>query len=278
VRRAIRSVPARMRGKARLSRLAASPFYRRAAVRIPDRFGNDVWCPSLKEPIAVALFADGVYEPDTIEKIVSCLPRAGTYLDIGANVGTIALAVAALRPDARVVCVEGLPEIAGLLRRNVEENARAGITVVEALAGTEDHVDVPFYVAPAAKFGMGSIGPQFGVKPIALHQRRLDDVLDELGIAQVQVVKVDIEGAEVRALRGLARRLSHAQAPTVIFEFADWAETRIAGQSSGDAQRFLTSLGYRIFRLDSHGRAGEALAAPLTQDAAMLVAVPPGRP
>jgi len=275
VRLAIRSVPSRMRGKARLSRLLASPFFGRDLVRIPDRFGNAVWCPSLKEPIAVALFADGVYEPDTIAKIVSSLPPNGTYVDVGANVGTVALAVSALRRDARIVCIEALPAIAALLRRNVQENARSNIAVVEALAGANDGVDTPFYAAPASSFGMGSIGPQFGVKPVALRQRRLDGVLDELGVGDVDVVKIDVEGAEVQALRGLAHRLAGAHPPTVVFEFADWAETRIEGQASGDAQRLLVSHGYRLCRLGTHGREPLPLGEPLTEGAAMLVALPP---
>jgi FkbM family methyltransferase len=274
VRRAIRRVPAHMRGKARLSRLLAGPFVGRSLVRIPDRFGNQVWCPSLKEPIAVALFADGAYEPDTIDRIVSSLPPEGAYLDVGANVGTLALAVAALRPDARIVCVEGLPEIAALLRRNVEDNRRSNVVVVEALAGADDDVEVPFYAAPSTSFGMGSIGPQFGVQPVRLRQRRLDSVLDELGIGHVDVVKVDIEGAEVQALRGLMRRLAGDRPPVVIFEFADWAETRIAGLCSGYAQRLLLAMGYRILRLGPGEHPGSPLAEPMTQGQAMLVALP----
>jgi hypothetical protein len=37
---------------------------------MPDRFGNTLCCPSLEEPMAVAIFANGVYETDTVAGIL----------------------------------------------------------------------------------------------------------------------------------------------------------------------------------------------------------------
>jgi hypothetical protein len=93
---------------------------------------------------------------------------------------------------------------------------------------------------------MGSIDPQFAPSDQELVQRPTDDILDELGIGHVHVVKLDIEGAEVSALHGLSRRLTSRYPPTLVFEFVDWAEARIPGQQPGDAQRFLLSLGRPI--------------------------------
>jgi FkbM family methyltransferase len=251
------------------------PFRDLQPIRIPDRFGNALWCPSLDEPIARSLFACGVYEPDTLAAILARLKRGGVYVDVGANVGALALPVAALRPDARVICIEADPHIAAVLRHNVAENARPNVTVIELLAGAETKSAVSFYRAPEHKFGMGSIGPQFSASPVALAQRPLDEVLDELGLETVDVVKLDIEGAELGALRGLARRLAASTAPIVILEFADWAEARISGQSPGDAQQFIMSHGYRLFRIAPDGTPATALQRPLTEGAAMVLAMSP---
>jgi FkbM family methyltransferase len=242
-------------------------------VSIPDRHGNRILCPSLREPIAAALFSDGTYEPATIDIVVSHLPRGGTFVDVGANIGTIALAIAALRPDARIICVEAAPPVASILRRNIELNRRANVTVVEALVGAEELASVPFYQAPESSFGMGSLGPQFHAAPTYIAQRRLDEILDSLGCDAIDVVKLDIEGAEAGALKGMSRHLAGARRPFVIFEFLDWAETRIAGQAAGDAQRFLRSLGYDLWRLDT--RTGlKPLADPIETGGAMICAVP----
>lgn len=277
VRRAIRAIPNSAPGKQRLARLALMPFRAARPIAIPDRYGNVVWSPSVNEPIATALFASGVYEQGTVDFILSALPESGVYVDVGANVGAIALPVAAQRPLCTVVCVEGDPAIAHFLKRNVRENQRGNVFVDECLAGPAFDPGVPFYRAPDDKFGMGSIGPQFGDDTVALVQRALDDVLDGLGIADVDVVKLDIEGAELGALRGLERRLASGNAPTIVLEFADWAESRIAAQRPGDAQRFLLDCGYRLYELRQGRGTSRELEQPLTSGAAMLVALPPCR-
>lgn len=126
---------------------------------------------------------------------------------------------------------------------------------------------------------MGSVGPQFGPSPLTLVQRPLDAVLDELAIDDVDVVKLDIEGAEFGALQGLWRRLTSPRPPAIVFEFADWAETRIDGQAAGSAQQFLLSLGYHLFRLARGGGPGERFERPVTAGSTRILALPsaPGR-
>jgi Methyltransferase FkbM domain len=195
-----------MPGKLRIARFALRRFRKMKTVRMPDRFGNTLCCPSLEESIALAIFANGVSETDTVAGIVSRLPRNGVYLDVGTNIGAIALAVARQRPDVRVICVE-------------------------------------------AEFGMGSVGPQFNRPPILLRQVALDELLDDMGIGDVDVIKLDVEGSELGVLQGLMRRLTASRFTKVLFEFCDWAEERVGGQQPGAAQASLHSLGYRHFDL-----------------------------
>ena len=173
----------------------------------------------------------------------------------------------------RIVCIEADPEIVPLLQRNVIENKRSNIAIVQCVAGPVIE-PVPFYRAPTDKFGMRSIGTQFGASPMMLRQPTLNEVLDELAIDDVDVVNLDIEGAEVDALQGLNRRLTSLRPPAIVFEFADWAETRIDGQAAGSAQQFLLSLDYRLFRLVRGGRPGERLERPVTVGSTMIMALP----
>jgi Methyltransferase FkbM domain len=152
----------------------------------------------------------------------------------------------------------------------VAENGRSNIRIVHCIAGPIDDPQISFYRAPAEKFGMGSIGPQFGAEPLTVTQRPLD----ELSIDDVDVMKLDIEGAEFGALQGLRRRLRSPRPPTLVFEFIDWAETRIAGQAAGSAQQFLLSLGYSLFRVARGGRSGERIERPITTGYAMILALP----
>jgi FkbM family methyltransferase len=275
--RVMRAVPDRLPGKTRLARAVLRPFLKSGITRIRDRFGNVLHVPSLEESISLHLFAFGVYEPSTLGAILHHLRPLGVFVDVGANVGALALPVAANRPDARIICIEADPEIVSLLKLNVTESGKSNIGIIHCLAGPIDEPQVSFYRAPMAKFGMGSIGPQFDASPLMLTQRPLDEVLDKLTIDDVDVVKLDIEGAEFGALQGLSRRLTSRRPPAIVFEFADWAETRVARQAAGSAQHFLLSLGYRLFRLVGGGRPGERFEHPLTLGSAMILALPSSR-
>lgn len=266
----LRAIPD-MRGKLRIARFALWSFRRMKSVRMPDRFGNMLCCPSLGEPIAVAIFANGVYEPDTIAGILSRIPMNGVYLDVGANIGAIALPVARQRSDIRVICIEADPGMATILRSNIADNALSNITVAECLAGSCSREAVRFYSAPPDRFGMGSVGPQFDRPPILVRQVALDELLDNMGIGDVDVIKLDVEGSELGVLQGLTRRLTASRFPKVLFEFCDWAEERIEGQQPGAAQAFLHSLGYRTFRLGHRGDAGAPVYRPLLTGSAMLL-------
>ncbi len=70
IRRTVRAVPDRLRGKTRLARAAIRTFSKGEAAVIPDRYGNSPHPPSLQEPISVALFAFGIYEADTLGAIL----------------------------------------------------------------------------------------------------------------------------------------------------------------------------------------------------------------
>jgi FkbM family methyltransferase len=211
VSRIMRALPDGMPGKSRLARLALRSFIADTNRSIRDKFGNDMLLPSLREPISLGIFASGAYEPDTLSAILAHLPASGVFLDVGANIGAIALPIAAQRPQANIVCVEADHQIASVLCQNALNNHRY-ITIVECVAGAESG-SVPFFPTPIDKFGMGSIGPQFATSCDVLQQRTLDDLLDELHIDHVDVAKLDIEGAEYGALCGLHRRLTSPSPP-----------------------------------------------------------------
>ena len=148
---------------------------------------------------------------------------------------------------------------------------------MSCVAGATDGQLVAFYRAPDHCFGMGSLGPQFGA-PTMLEQRSLDSILADLHVDHADVIKIDVEGAELNVLQGARQLLASERPPVIIFEFCDWAEARIHGQQPGDAQAFLLGNGYRLFYLEKGGRKGQELFAPMRHGFSMLLAVPPHTP
>jgi FkbM family methyltransferase len=269
----LRLIPDQMPGKTRLGRMLLHPFQSRAPATLKDRAGCTYVMPSYAEPMALDMFTFGAYERDTQNAILNFLPEKGTFIDVGANIGTLAIPIAKARPEASVICIEADPNIHRFLRQNLSRNGCEHVKVISCVAGPDDGHSVPFYRAPEDRFGMGSLGPQFGRPPMLLKQRSLDAVLDGLDIQRIDVVKIDVEGAELGVLRGAQRLLASKRPPIIVFEFADWAETRITGQHAGDAQGFLLAQGYRLFRL-KRGRKAEELFAPERNGSAMLLGLP----
>jgi FkbM family methyltransferase len=195
-------------------------------------------------------------------------------VDVGANVGVVSIPIAKVRPLASLLCLEADSRIHNILQENVRRNGCTGITSICCLVGAADGHDVDFFRAPDEKFGMGSVGPQFGVEPVRVAQRSLDSLISELGMPAIDMLKLDIEGAELGALQGAQRLLNSEKPPVIVFEFVDWAEARLPHQIPGDAQEFLLSHGYELHRLGPGGKTGERISKPLREGAAMLVAVP----
>ena len=117
-------------------------------------------------------------------------------VDLGAHVGTFALAAAA--GGRRVVAVEASAANAALLRASVRANHLFDLRVVTAAAG-----DAPGTVgfSPDGLRGRVVTPTEGGVAPEAVPVVTVDELLAELGFVAAAFVKIDVEGSEVAAVR-----------------------------------------------------------------------------
>jgi len=279
--RVLRNVPSTLPGKTQVAK-----FFLRRSLHTEDvvlETGDTTrfMVPHLAEPIAFHLLIDGSYERETRSFILQRLTEGDAFVDVGANIGVFTVS-AALKVGAqgRVLAIEASPRVFPYLERNVQLNTLDNVTVANCAASDGTEEDVSFYEAPANKFGMGSLAPQFSVKPTAVKTRTLDDLVREHGIERVAVLKVDVEGHEAGVFRGAERLLRGPHSPAIAFEFCDWAENRFGESHPGAAQAFLMSLGYKIWRLSDLAKgSARPLSEPLTSGSAMLAALRdvPGR-
>ena len=173
-------------------------------------------------------------------------------LDVGCHLGSVLATMQRLAPDGRHVGVEATPQKAKRLTAKFKD-----ATILPYAAG-ETPGEVTFYVRARAT-GYNGLAETQGSSPVTVPMRRLDDVLPD-GFAP-GFVKIDVEGAELPALRGMSRTLSRER-PVVLFECAV-ARPLEGGGYEGDALfAYLTGeLDYDVFGpLDLlHGRAPVAL-------------------
>ena len=190
-------------------------------------------------------------EPTVLKFIRDTLKPGDVFVDAGANVGVYSVAAAKLVGNrGHVIAVEMMPDTAARLRKHLAFNAAEQVHVVER-ALSDDADQVLIARVPEGRFGQASIASarvnDAGLRSLSVTTTTLARLLD--GIARVALMKMDIEGAELQALRGAGALIRRVEA--VIFE--SWAD------SCGVAE-YLLSMGYDVRRLD--GRNWVAVRCP----------------
>lgn len=131
-------------------------------------------------------------------------------MDVGAHVGTFG-DEALRRGAAKVIMIEPDPGNGECIRRNFAKEIAAG-KVLLIPAGAWDKEGSLEFTTGVANSGTGSfvVAEEIGSK-IKVRVRPIDAMLAEFGIAKVDFVKMDIEGAERQALRGAAQMLARSK-------------------------------------------------------------------
>jgi FkbM family methyltransferase len=217
--------------------LATALRLRRVRLPIP---GPAVLDLPMGEHLTTAIARGGCYEKTSLELVLSLCRTADCFVDVGAQFGQYTLAVSAvLPPQGRVVAVEPNPVNYLGLCRNLELNARSNVLPVLAAAGEQNGL-LRLEPAPAGNTGKTTTRPDVRCGSMIVPSYRLSDLLRQLNIDYVDVVKMDVEGFEPAVLRGL---LDSSLPPPrhIIFEFIPQVFP-----SGLEAMRLLDDAGYRI--------------------------------
>lgn len=151
--------------------------------------------------------------------LTSAHSNHGIFLDIGANTGQHSLFMS---PHAKQIhAFEPWEPVLKKLRRNIEINRLSHVVVHPFGLGNENSKQT-FYRPPDSNLGMGSFVKEFAAEnrpEDTLEIRVGDEVLEKAGVTAVSLIKMDIEGFEKLALKGLARTLGKYR-PIVEFELS----------------------------------------------------------
>jgi FkbM family methyltransferase len=208
-------------------------------------------------------FLTGGYEPDTVRFLLRLHLRTGSsgyLLDVGANIGLLAIPFALLAQGGglpRVVAVEAAPDNASRLRENVALNAlEAAIRVIGVALGDRQKtvaIQVEGDLDAGAGTGTANILPDGSMFPCVRQPLSLM-TLDGLYASRIvppgcAVAKIDTDGYDLKVLRG-AQAFLAAERPIVFGEFAahclGWH-----GESLQDVIEFASVCDYRVWRKDT---------------------------
>lgn len=211
--------------------------------RVTTRYGR-LYIVRNDTVIGRSLKLYGEWAEDEIDSYAALLSDGGTILDVGANIGTHAIALASRLPSSKVVAFEPQPLAFALLVAN-SLAARTANVYPRNLGCAEGegliHV-VPDYTDVEWNIGGFSLQScrkdELGVLPVALV------ALDDLVFRQrVQFIKIDVEGMEGSVLAG-ATRLIKRDRPIIYFEVLEIQRLR-------GPRDLLCDLGYDLRWLQS---------------------------
>ncbi len=158
----------------------------------------------------------GTYEPHTRKWFSALLAPGNVVYDVGANVGFFTLLASRIvGQEGAVVAFEPLPANVQALRRHVELNRAGNVTIVEA-AVSDRRGRARFDTArnPA----MGGLATNGALE---VETGRLDEFVSERSLPKPDLMKIDVEGAEVRVLQGAIRCIEEAR-PAIVLSAHGW--------------------------------------------------------
>lgn len=166
-----------------------------------------------------------------------------TVIDVGANIGYNTIhAARRVGPQGRVVALEPTPDTLAVLRRNIAASGLANVVIepvaAGSVAGTRE-----FFVR-GRESAVNSLFPDSRYARVTSVLRVPVMPLDELVDGAADVVKIDVEGAEIEVLEGMSRIL-RTPATAVIVEW-DPQLQQLAGHSADALPRWLLERGWRL--------------------------------
>jgi len=206
----------------------------------------------IRELVQETILSEGIWEPKTTRYLCDSLSPGQVFLDIGANAGYFSLLASRLVGESgKVLAVEPNPVMAEQLRRNVERSILSNIAITEAACS--DSVEVrELYVGNPYNTGNSSLSREnlAWTKSVRVKCTTADLLLERYHLQRVDLVKIDVEGAELQVLQGMPNVLERLR-PKIIIELVPSLLKGFSTEVSAVTE-YLAAFHYRILSLEEH--------------------------
>ncbi|MGF1521522.1 MAG: FkbM family methyltransferase [Leptolyngbyaceae cyanobacterium] len=198
---------------------------------------------------AHANYIAGTYERPIQNILEDCLQPGAVFYDIGASLGFFTLIAAKLvESSGHVYAFEPVPENAAKIQRHAKLNGFAQVTVLAtAVTDTNGRGELllAHHAGGATLATVGTPPDYKGHLDVSLAS--IDHLIANQQLRPPTVVKVDVEGAEINVLRGMAQTLA-AHKPVLIYEIDDGDRTAFQHKNA-IVETFIRQNGYQILPL-----------------------------
>lgn len=195
----------------------------------------------------------GEYERSMADTLKVYLKTGCVFMDVGANEGYFTvLGAKYVGSTGRVFAVEPQQRLISVIQENLALNEFTGVTVSNVALSDENNTS-ELYLSPATNSGASGLSEpssHYRAQKQEVTVKRLETLLDELGLERVDVMKMDIEGFEYEAILGSQEVFKQKRIKALAIEMHD-DRIRRRGKDPTQVIRFLESAGYR--RETPHG-------------------------
>jgi FkbM family methyltransferase len=205
----------------------------------------------------------GAHEAGLLAVLKRRLPaRKGAFLDVGVNIGQTLYKMLSVDPTREYFGFEPLLSCCNDVIRFAEFNHLANVHVLPV--GLSNRNGIATFYSHGPFDSTASLLPQGHSRMSYIQIRRGDEIIRELGLDSVAIIKVDVEGAEWEVFDGFRNTLEGCR-PLLMFEvlpnFVGEDRTRVPESVAKENQQRLDRLvnvlsdcGYRIKRVHPHGQ------------------------
>lgn len=192
----------------------------------------------------------GTWEPHVMQTCARVLRPGDVYYDIGSNTGLFSIDAAMHIKDLTIYAFEPQPTLAECIRRSVAANGLGNIVCLEMLLGSENGVGSLYLTSHSIHASMAPREKQF--RELEREMWTIDTLIGDGRIKGPDVIKIDVEGAELLVLNGAAKALRD-HAPSIVFE-ADQNMDRmnVTARSLFDTLR--AAADYTFYVIEADGR------------------------
>ncbi len=243
VRRLVRPFLGRRLGRLPVVRTLVGLYNR---YLLPEYFiieGQRLYLRPEEPGVSGALALNGAFEETETAALRDFVRPGMNVLDVGANIGYFTLLSSTLvGPNGLVLAVEPDEGNQRYLRRTVAQLRNSNVEIAQA-AAWHTNGEIEFFLCAENSADHRVWADAQQPRPsVTVPARRLDDLIAG---RRFDVMKIDVQGAEGHALRGMARTLAANPPRFVIMEF--WPSgLRGAGSDPREVYRMLADVGYEI--------------------------------
>ncbi len=237
-------------GKAKLQRAVLKILGIRQAV-VTTREGNKLLFKFPEDRAWETAYFRGTYETGTTDLLKKILQSDDVVIDIGANVGWYTVLISKIVSRGHCFAVEPVPMMFQRAQENCRINGLTGNVTLSNLALGEKDGSVELYTFKNLPHGYSSLSSQGRSEYTVSHAEMitLDHYLERERIGKLDLIKIDVEGAELSVLHGASGLLSRQEPPMWIMEMNK--ETAASfGHAPQELLAHLQSFGeYKFFRV-----------------------------